>query len=389
MVEIYKRVEKSTEHLHGVERIESTDKPFIISLAAMDIMQSVCGIPKCAMRAARVYSDDEDAGMLRLEDMPIDFLGVRFYSKEPEQEFVSQFLLPYLTSQGTDFESIRSEAAKVNFLTYYNGTYRYKKIEEVLVQQLSGMNFTDEQITGIVSNITLIAVSTDMAIDDLRCTSIKIKDVNDEEVYEERDASLLRDDESFTYSVSPNNPNSVLYVYRGNGEHSVKAHLNDDCIAKPVFCALVISIINKAIANDTLNSDEILTLMEKYSKDNVAEAQRIMEEIDKRIVYDGVRRYDSESLEIRKQLDRTVKTLASVSSGLENARNNNKRLESQLLAIRHGIEDYCSDITRKKILKLVGWQFSEEEARRIDSLPSDKELVGPLLNQDEPKHQQL
>ena len=389
MIEIYKRVEKDLEHVQGVERIEKTDKPFIICLSAQNDLRSVCGIPKVVMRAARVYTDDENAALLRLEDMPIDFLGVRF-SKEkiedvPEEELVDKFLIPYLTSKGSDFESVMREAAKVNFLTYCDGTLTYTKIESVLLERLRDMKFTEDEVSQIVSKITLVATSTDRNTDNLRCTSIKLKDINDTEVLEEREKKCLPDTEEFTFGVTPSNPDSVIYIYRGNGEHSVRALLDEDSLAKPVFCALMFWIIKKATRGETLTSDEILAIMEKYAKDNLTESHSIMEGIDKKVSFDGVRKYDEASVELRRELDRTLKTLASVQSSLENEKlyKRNTQIENQ--ALKKGINELCSEVTRKKILMRIGWQFSGAEIARLDALPSDKDIVDRKVGEEGPK----
>jgi hypothetical protein len=317
--------------------------------------------------------------------MPIDFLGVRFGTSNGAKELVDGFLFPYMITNGVDLESIKKETAKMNFLTYCDGTLKYEEIEKLLIGKLQGLNFNMEQIDSILSMITLVAVSTDRNVDKFVCTSVKIKDINDGEVLEESEINKLAPNENFTYSVSPSNPDSILYLYRGNGEHSVKAHLSDDSIAKPVLCALIIAAIKKAEKGETLTSEELLDLMEAYAKDDITDSKKIMNEIDKKLSYEGVRKYDKSTLELRKKLDDTIKVLASRETSLEYEKMASRQLKAQNLKLQQGIEEYCSKNTKYKILKTIGWQFSEEELKKIDSAPSDKEFVEAHLNEESSK----
>ena len=62
-----------------------------------------------------------------------------------------------------------------------------------------------------------------------------------------------------------------------------------------------------------------------------------------------------------------------------------KQLQTQNMNLRKGIDTYCSKITRGKILRLIGWQFSDSEIKIMDETPSDKEIVESHVNEESPK----
>ena len=103
MLSIYKKVEKKDDNLYGAISISGIEikKPFLLCLSAQDnYNKSVFGIIQEGARAARVYTTDEIGACFKIDDFPIDFLGVKFTSDEMYKsnydEIVDTFLYPFL-----------------------------------------------------------------------------------------------------------------------------------------------------------------------------------------------------------------------------------------------------------------------------------------------------
>jgi 3-dehydroquinate synthase len=81
MLRVFKKCEKSIDKLYGVKEIvdfENYDEPFLMCISSQDsIDKSVFGLIKEGARAARVRTSDEIAAGFKIDEMPIDFLGIK------------------------------------------------------------------------------------------------------------------------------------------------------------------------------------------------------------------------------------------------------------------------------------------------------------------------
>ena len=103
MLNIYKRVEKSLDNLSGIveiQRVEELERPFLLCLSAQDNYdKSIYGIIKKGAQAARVYTSEEAAAGFKIDNMPADFLGLRFRSDNVYtnnyEEIVNKLIYPH------------------------------------------------------------------------------------------------------------------------------------------------------------------------------------------------------------------------------------------------------------------------------------------------------
>ena len=140
MLRIFKKCEKSVNNPYGskeIKNLDTYDQPFLLCISAQDKNdKSVFGIIKEGARAARVRTSDELAGGFKIDEMGLDFLGLKYdYSNIKDKKsnsLVDDFLYPFL-KRGKD---IRKQARKINILTYCNATNVYIQAEKRLRELL-------------------------------------------------------------------------------------------------------------------------------------------------------------------------------------------------------------------------------------------------------------
>ena len=113
----------------------------------------------------------------------------------------------------------------------------------------------------------------------------------------------------------------------------------------------------------------------------------LMEDLDSNLTYGGAKKISEGEAELLDQLDENFAYQLSLKSELERAQKTLADNKKELEELHSGISEYCSETTMKKILLKTGWQFREEEAKRIKEAPSDKELVD-RINENNGKIQQ-
>ena len=106
MLKIYKKINKTISNTYGsyeIKNIKDINKPFLLCISGYDNYdKSLFGIIREGAHAARVYTTQEIAAGFKIEDMPIDFIGIRFEKdneyQENYQELTSKFLFPLFNS---------------------------------------------------------------------------------------------------------------------------------------------------------------------------------------------------------------------------------------------------------------------------------------------------
>jgi len=389
MLSIYKKVEKKEDNLYGaisINSIEELKKPFLLCLSAQDNNnKSVFGIIKEGARAARVYTTDEIGAGFKIDEFPVDFLGVKFTGdeiyKNNYEEIVDTFLYPFLIGDGTrTIEEIKKQARKINLMTYCDGTQTYKNIELRLIDKLKNNNISDENIKEIIRQISVVAIGTMVNTSDLLATIVTFVDVNDTEISTEQTVlykNMLAERQQRSLFGVVRNSNNILYVYDGTGKHSLKEYFEDRTIVKPAVCSVVSRIIENAILNTNQNELISLSLEELIEKLKIygieTETILLMEKLDQTISYDNSPKYTLEEIRLRQQLDRTYKELQKTKMRLESSERELQRKNDAISSVIEKVRKYSSDITFYQILVSAGlWQapmgtdvFQEDSDRAI------------------------
>ena len=164
MLRLFKKCEKSVNNPYGVKEIkdfDTYDQPFLLCISAQDKNdKSVFGIIKEGARAARVRTSDELAGGFKIDEMGIDFLGLKCeYANIKDKKstsLVDDFLYPFL-KRGKD---IRKQARKINILTYCNATNVYIQAEKRLRERLLEDGYSELEVIDILSQIGVISIAS-------------------------------------------------------------------------------------------------------------------------------------------------------------------------------------------------------------------------------------
>ena len=102
MITLYRKQEKKNECLSGFAEFSLNNflTPFMLCMSAQpNIDKSIYGIIRQGAEAARVCTTQEFAAGYKVEEMPINFLGVRFVKDEQysdmAMELVDKYIYPY------------------------------------------------------------------------------------------------------------------------------------------------------------------------------------------------------------------------------------------------------------------------------------------------------
>ena len=101
----------------------------------------------------------------------------------------------------------------------------------------------------------------------------------------------------------------------------------------------------------------------------------LMEDIDSNLTYGGARRISEYEVELLDQLDDSFDEQLRTQREVDSLKRQLERSKEELEKTDRAIGEYCSEITRKKILLARGWQFMSEEADKIKGTLSDKDIL--------------
>jgi hypothetical protein len=383
MLQIYKKCEKSVNNPYGVKEIKDLanyDRPFLLCISAQDqIDKSVFGIIKEGARAARVRTSDELAGGFKIDEMPLDFLGIKYtYSNIKDKKassLVDDFLYPFLL-RGVD---IFKQARKINLFVYCNAANVYVQAEKRLKELLLKDGYLESEIKDILSQIGLISIASEIDISRTHATSILFKDANDSDVYD-RNSKIASDrmisSNRMSYVGRIGN-NSLFFGYNGSGEHELKEYLKDDNLVKPSLCSAVSYLVESSILNSMvdelipINRDQLLKRVRLFNGE-FEENKGLLDNIDLHLNY-YAHRYSSEEHDLLCKLDKVCKKLVSTQRFLESE---SKELESEKEKnnkLITGIREKCSDVAFEQIVTANG-MWNNERKESLRDLPTDRQI---------------
>ena len=390
MITLYNKIEKSRDNTSGfqvVENVEQLRRPFLMCISAQNnLSKAIYGIMREGAQAARVLTTQGVAAKFKLNDFPIDILGLRFESDEkyqqPYTELADKFLYPFLTRNGMEYDALRRQARKMNIFAFCEGVATYQGAEERLETLLRRDGFQDEEVHNILSQISLTALESLVETGGMHATSAAFIDVNDKEVACPKTTSYLEllDSEGRQSIFSPlGNSNSVLYVYKGTGIHNVKEFFREeDNVAEPAVCSIVSMFLHNSLDCETrdrlseLSVSQILARLEQYA-DETVDSDELLAELDKELTYNGATRYDDEMAAIRMELDDVYKILRKTNETFIRTLKTKTGQDLRLQSVIRGIHEFSSDVTFEQILTYAHmWQ--PKEGRDILSVPSDKQV---------------
>lgn len=398
MITVYNKIEKSMENTSGfqvVPNYDSLERPFLLCLSPQNnLSKSIYGIMREGAQAARILTTQGVAGRFKLDEFPADILGVRFESDDQYQqaytEIADKFLHPFLVQKGQRYDIVRKQARKINIFAYCDGVYTYKGIEERLETLLERDGYNADEIHGILSQISLTALESLVETGSLHATSAAFIDVNDKEIEcDKTDSyrSLLGSEEQNSVFSPLGNSNGVLYIYRGNGIHKVKAFFKDESnIAKPAVCGVVSMFLENSLENSLggelseVSVNQIMAQIERFENEDVT-PNELLDRLDEALVYNHAPRYSEETAQVKMELDSAYKLLRKTNQAFIHSLNYRQGQDLRLSSVIRGIHEFSSDVTFEQILTYAHmWQ--PKDGKDVLSLPSDKQVRLSIFSND-------
>ncbi len=401
MLSVYKKCEKSIDNPYGIKEMTKLEKPFLMCISAQGQMdKSVFGIIKEGARAARVRTSDEYAAGYKIDEMPIDFLGIKYTHEtikdKKNNELVKDYLLPFLLKDN-DINNIKRRARMMNFFTYCNGTQLYLTIEKRLKDSLLENGFNEKDVNDILSQIGVISIASEIDLTKANATSILFKDANDIEVMDKTSRIALKRIEEMgrecLIGSLKKGTNAIAYVYNGIGEHDLKEYLKDDRIVKSSLCAIVCELLQNSIRNSNseklipISSNELLKVVVKNNSEFIG-IEEMMKKIDASIDYGTASKYTKEEDILLKKLDKAYKKIARTQRYLDSIQNELEEEKEKNRTLITGISEKCSDVAFSQIVVANRMWNADDKDRLNMHKPSDREIREQYeitLEDDKPK----
>lgn len=330
MIKMYEKTEKSINNLHGVIEINDGINPILagpcmICLAAQEkVPTSVFGMIREGMQAARLRTSVDPAARYSTENFPVKFLGMS-YSKDNEEssfseEIANKYLIPLIKDNGkrVSLEEAMKNMRNLTIMTYCDGTYTYLNAEVTLIEEMKKLDYSDEEIKQIVSQICLLPIQTDCNIGHSLATTMQFCDTNDKEVYTTLTKALEKslEQDKLGHRLGTFSKNAGIYYYNGSGNHSIKAYFTKDNLAYAVLSSVVVTALENSIENhnreDSFSPLTINTLLNSASLViQKARARMTTEEIiallDESISYPGATILSEQECKLLSQIDEMAK----------------------------------------------------------------------------------
>ena len=383
MLRIFKKCEKSVNNPYGskeIKNLDTYDQPFLLCISAQDKNdKSVFGIIKEGARAARVRTSDELAGGFKIDEMGLDFLGLKYdYSNIKDKKsnsLVDDFLYPFL-KRGKD---IRKQARKINILTYCNATNVYIQAENRLRERLLEDGYSELEVIDILSQIGVISIASSIDLSKVYATNITFKDVNDMDAYDRysRKASKWMEENISNTYVGKTNiyNNSILFATNGPGDHELKIYLRDGNPLKNTICSAVTFLVENSILNSKV--DELIPLTGKHLLKRVVtctpDKKEILDSIDMHLNY-YASRYTKEEHELLSKIDKICKKLIATQKYLESETNELQSEREKNNTLIKGIKEKCSEVAFEQIVAANGIMSSSKGKSKLRELPTDRQV---------------
>lgn len=306
MIKIYKKCEKSIENPMGTIEIdiENYNNPFLLCISSQEKdNKSVFGLIKEGARAARVRTTDEYAAGYKIDEMPVDFLGIKFDEGNNNYN-LCDFIYDFLKRDN----NIVKQARKINFFTYCNATRIYVELEKQLKEKLSNDGYSEKEISEILSQISLISIGSKVDISKISAAAIIFKDANDREIFDNTSKIAMKkmnmlDRETYIGYLG-NDKAPAIFTYNGSGNHELREYFKDDSVIKCPLCAAVSTVLDNSISNTKsddfipISSKLLLQVAREYNGE-FENNDSLFEKMDNKINYNNTPKY---TIEDEKQL---------------------------------------------------------------------------------------
>lgn len=274
MVHIYEKTCKTETNPYGI--IERQEKnifktPCIITIIAGPIFLK--NINGSLRQVANLVNPDID----NYYDGNRKILGLGFGDYKPDygrftritpteeelEDFMQKYFYPLIEKNKTKIDVLEAmkNMRNITFVTYCNGALVFKKIETKLEQKMQSLGYTNSEISLILSQICLAAVSGNVIKrKGTKALSITFGDVLDLDF--EKNKEIFSSNKEIIDRGFIDYTSSIGYGVVGDGEHSFKRHMTED----PILSEKIKIFLNTSLDNAIYNQKEDIIEPITYEK---------------------------------------------------------------------------------------------------------------------------
>ena len=248
MVHLFEKKPKTIDNPYGMEEVKDKEvfkqgPCVIVILAKTYLLSNLNGAMKLVSNLVNpdideLYNPDRRVfglGPSEMETTPYTE-DYTFLKDEPNHDeisnFVDTYIMPLISKNGKriSVDEAMNNMRNINIVTYCNGSLIYGIMEIVLAIRMRVLNYTEEEIDLIISQICLAAVSGDLEFNKTRAATCLFTDKND------------TTDEGLKESIKKYN-NYYRYIVDGDGKHDLTKYMIND----PKLSSAIKGFLNRAL----------------------------------------------------------------------------------------------------------------------------------------------
>ena len=367
MLNLYKKVEKTNENMQGSILLDECpfDKPCLLAVSAQDMPKSVFGITKIAMRMARLRTRNNLGERYDLSNFPVSFLAIRneINITQKIKEFVDNYVSKILIGSR---EEVKRNLRNINILAYCDGVHRVKRILEEIENKLIENGF--DNVNELMSQISLITLSTEVDLSDVKATVIDFHDINDTEavinpnnITDEMIDSLNGEKET----IIVESKTKASYLFDGSGSHDLKQYFTDCVALSPSISKVISNVLKSSIEGKELDTSVACEGVEVLLEQNVSR-EKLMEKVDSEIEYKGATKLTERECKLLDELDKTYDKYLNMERDINRLEYEKNRAVSRNEKMLDVSRSLCDNITYLKILQASGYQLSYDQLKLIE-----------------------
>ena len=403
MFELYKKVNKSIEYPKGARQILEGENPFedgpcLLCISAQNqANRSIFGLTKMGARMARVRVKGDIGARIPLDEIPVSFLSIKpDAQREKEEDNIKRFIDTYIRPLILDKnglpktkEGVTKSFRNINIMTNCNGTTRAIEILKSTEQILRDLNYSENDINEILSQVSLLAFQTEMDLSECKASVIDFHNVNDTEVEINSnnisDEMLDRNEASKNGESVEKSGNRIEVLISGEDSHQVREYLESGEAMPAIVYSIVTSVLENSIENSQNKSKRRpLSIEELFGKarsiiDRINQGEKkedLIQKIDELLEYGGqITRLTDRELRLIEEQEATVDEFDKTALDLQRSSTSEEKMRTRMEGMLQTAKVECSEGTYLRILQAYGWQFNSEEREKAAKTKSDKEII--------------
>ena len=370
MLTVYKKVEKNTNFLTGIESLYNginPDRPFLFSIGKDG--QNNFELIQKSIDLARIYNKDDAEALFSLNSFHADFLSFAYEDDENRKDIVTklvtQYFYPYLIAKGNNYDCIKKQANKMNFLTFTTvGHELFFDIENMLISKLKDNGLSDDEIKDILTQISLCCVGASVRNYNNKVSSVYYIDVNDKEATTNNDYLKKRLDGEKQNNIYGGIGNNLIFIFDGNGENNISNYFNKNGNAFNGMAYVVSSCLENSINEKLPLSINLLNNVLREGKDK---GDFPLDVLDKQLIYAGAKKHNEISMKLQSDLDLACDQIMQRS---------NNQMDDSVNLLLNEIRLRCSDTVYYQICAKLGLIDNPNE--RVMQMKTDRELINGI-----------